>query len=101
MSLEKNNSAVTAVAMSGGVDSSTVAAILREAGQPIVGLTMQLWNQPLRVAACSRRRQGPVLFPLRPDSGADGSHRLPARRVDQGGGARHCPARRTPGRRKA
>src|SRR2546425_637944 len=45
MSLEKNNSAVTAVAMSGGVDSSTVAAILREAGQPIVGLTMQLWNQ--------------------------------------------------------
>src|SRR2546425_4808630 len=45
MSLEKNNSAITAVAMSGGVDSSTVAAILREAGQPIVGLTMQLWNQ--------------------------------------------------------
>src|SRR2546422_1599340 len=38
-------------------------------------------DQPLRVAACSRRRQGPVLFPLRPDSGADGSHRLPARRV--------------------
>ena len=31
--------------MSGGVDSSTVAAILREAGEPIVGLTMQLWNQ--------------------------------------------------------
>ena len=31
--------------MSGGVDSSTVAAILRERGQPIVGLTMQLWNQ--------------------------------------------------------
>jgi len=35
----------TAVAMSGGVDSSTVAAILRERGEPIVGLTMQLWNQ--------------------------------------------------------
>ena len=34
-----------AVAMPGGVDSSTVAAILRERGQPIVGLTMQLWNQ--------------------------------------------------------
>ena len=31
--------------MSGGVDSSTVAAILSERGQPIVGLTMQLWNQ--------------------------------------------------------
>lgn len=34
-----------AVAMSGGVDSSTVAAMLREQGQTIVGLTMQLWNQ--------------------------------------------------------
>ena len=38
-------STTTAVAMSGGVDSSTVAAILRERGEPIVGLTMQLWNQ--------------------------------------------------------
>jgi tRNA-specific 2-thiouridylase len=36
---------LTAVAMSGGVDSSTVAAMLREQGAPIVGLTMQLWNQ--------------------------------------------------------
>jgi tRNA-specific 2-thiouridylase len=37
--------AAVAVAMSGGVDSSTVAAILRERGESIVGLTMQLWNQ--------------------------------------------------------
>ncbi|MBV9146022.1 MAG: tRNA 2-thiouridine(34) synthase MnmA [Acidobacteria bacterium] len=34
-----------AVAMSGGVDSSTVAAMLRQEGHPVVGLTMQLWNQ--------------------------------------------------------
>jgi tRNA-uridine 2-sulfurtransferase len=34
-----------AVAMSGGVDSSTVAAMLRAEGYPLVGLTMQLWNQ--------------------------------------------------------
>jgi tRNA-specific 2-thiouridylase len=36
---------MVAVAMSGGVDSSTVAALLQEQGIPIVGLTMQLWNQ--------------------------------------------------------
>jgi tRNA-specific 2-thiouridylase len=35
----------TAVAMSGGVDSSTVAAILHARGESVVGLTMQLWNQ--------------------------------------------------------
>ena len=34
-----------AVAMSGGVDSSTVAALLRREGHPLVGMTMQLWNQ--------------------------------------------------------
>lgn len=34
-----------AVAMSGGVDSSAVAALLRAEGRSIVGLTMQLWNQ--------------------------------------------------------
>jgi tRNA-specific 2-thiouridylase len=31
--------------MSGGVDSSTVAAMLRADGHNLVGLTMQLWNQ--------------------------------------------------------
>ena len=36
---------LVAVAMSGGVDSSTVAAVLQQQGRPIVGLTMQLWNQ--------------------------------------------------------
>src|SRR5215216_5189052 len=34
-----------AVAMSGGVDSSAAAAMLREAGHELVGFTMQLWNQ--------------------------------------------------------
>jgi tRNA-specific 2-thiouridylase len=34
-----------AVAMSGGVDSSAVAALLRTQGHTLVGLTLQLWNQ--------------------------------------------------------
>ncbi len=34
-----------AVAMSGGVDSSAVAALLKSQGYELVGLTLQLWNQ--------------------------------------------------------
>jgi tRNA-uridine 2-sulfurtransferase len=40
-----SNSNTIAVAMSGGVDSSTVAAMLRATGHNVIGLTMQLWNQ--------------------------------------------------------
>jgi tRNA-specific 2-thiouridylase len=36
---------ITAIAMSGGVDSSTVAAMLHAQGATVVGLTLQLWNQ--------------------------------------------------------
>ncbi len=39
------SSKTIAVAMSGGVDSSTVAALLCEQGYNVVGLTLQLWNQ--------------------------------------------------------
>ena len=42
---EPMSSSTIAVAMSGGVDSSTVAAVLRAEGHTVVGLTMQLWNQ--------------------------------------------------------
>ena len=38
-------STTIAVAMSGGVDSSTVAAMLCAEGRNVIGLTMQLWNQ--------------------------------------------------------
>ena len=34
-----------AIAMSGGVDSSAVAGLLRSQGHNVVGLTLQLWNQ--------------------------------------------------------
>ncbi len=33
-----------AVALSGGVDSSTAAALLVEAGHDVVGITLQLWD---------------------------------------------------------
>jgi len=42
---EETQSGLVAVAMSGGVDSSAVAAVLQQQGRPVVGLTMQLWNQ--------------------------------------------------------
>jgi tRNA-specific 2-thiouridylase len=42
---EMAHSDTIAVAMSGGVDSSAVAAMLRAEGHAIVGLTLQLWNQ--------------------------------------------------------
>jgi len=42
---DPGSSDLIAVAMSGGVDSSTVAALLKRGGYIIAGLTMQLWNQ--------------------------------------------------------
>ena len=36
---------IIAVAMSGGVDSSAVAALLKQEGHTLIGLTLQLWNQ--------------------------------------------------------
>src|SRR6476469_10671751 len=71
-----------AVAMSGGVDSSAAAAILKEQGHDLVGFTMQLWNQrrgisvdengdPLPSRCCSlddvydaRRVAGELGFPF-------------------------------------
>jgi tRNA-specific 2-thiouridylase len=40
------------VAMSGGVDSSTVAALLAHEGNAVVGLTLQLWDQTRLVGKC-------------------------------------------------
>lgn len=42
---DPGTSDLIAVAMSGGVDSSVVAALLKRDGYNIAGLTMQLWNQ--------------------------------------------------------
>jgi len=42
---ELSTQQTVAVAMSGGVDSSTVAAMMARAGYNVIGLTLQLWNQ--------------------------------------------------------
>ena len=42
--------------MSGGVDSSTAAAVLRDAGHEVVGLTLQLWDQTETNLATGRGR---------------------------------------------
>jgi tRNA-specific 2-thiouridylase len=47
-----------AVAMSGGVDSSTVAAMLRDQGADVIGLTLQLWDQN-RLAGMPGVPEGP------------------------------------------
>jgi tRNA-specific 2-thiouridylase len=49
-----------AVAMSGGVDSSVAALLLRDAGEPVVGLSMQLYDRtrdgrPVYGRCCSPR----------------------------------------------
>ena len=41
------------VAMSGGVDSSVAAAVLRDEGHDVVGVTMKLWGGPSDSGCCS------------------------------------------------
>ena len=47
-----------AIAMSGGVDSSTAAAILKDRGCDLIGFSMQLWDQKRNAAPDDGARAG-------------------------------------------
>jgi len=46
-----------AVAMSGGVDSSVVAKILKDEGHDLVGLFLKLWSDPTSGASCRKENR--------------------------------------------
>jgi tRNA-specific 2-thiouridylase len=52
-----------AVAMSGGVDSSTAALILKDAGWDLVGFSMQLWDQSRNISGESGLQSGGCCSP--------------------------------------
>ena len=64
--LKKPSDTTVVVAMSGGVDSSTVAGMMKREGYNVIGITLKLYDDGKEVASskqcCSFKQCGQVIF---------------------------------------
>ena len=65
---KKPSETTVVVAMSGGVDSSTVAGIMKKDGYNVVGITLKLYNDSKEVASSKQCCSGQDIMDAKRDS---------------------------------